>query len=82
MSKRLPRVEGCGVRILQDDVQAAVDEAGRKYRDKFSASPTHVSLPPNADPASLKLWTLNLGHQSGPGVVVVGRATSNGTSLD
>jgi hypothetical protein len=70
------------VRILQGDIQAAVDEAGRKYQERFGASPTHVSLPPSADLTGLKLWTLNLGHQSGPGVVVVGRAARNGTSLN
>jgi hypothetical protein len=82
MSKKLPKVEGCGVRILQGDVQAAINEAGHKYRERFGTSPTHVSLPPSADLAGLRLWALNLGHQSGPGVVVVGRATRNGTSLD
>lgn len=77
MTKKLPRVEGCGVCILQDDIQAAIEEAGRRYRAKFGVSPTHVSLPPQADPAGLKLWALNLGHQAGPGMVVVGRAATN-----
>ena len=67
MTKKLPRVEGCGVCILQDDIQAAIEEAGRRYRAKFGVSPTHVSLPPQADPAGLKLWALNLGHQAGEG---------------
>ncbi len=78
MTSRLPRVEGCGVAVSKGNIQAAIEEAGRRYRDRFGASPTHVSLPPGVDPAGVKLWTMNLGHHAAPGVVVVGRAVGRG----
>jgi hypothetical protein len=78
MTNRHPRVQGCAVSILRGNVQGAIDEAGRRYRSKFGTAPTHVSLPKDIEPAGLTLWTLNLGCQTGPGMVMVGRVIGFG----
>ncbi len=78
MTNRHPRVQGCAVSILSGNVQGAIEEAGRRYRSKFGAAPTHVSLPKDVELAGLTLWTLNLGRQTGPGTVMVGRVIGYG----
>lgn len=72
MSK-CPRVEGIGKRIINGDVQAAIVAAGRAYKQRYGRPGSHVALPRDVDPDSLKLYTLNLAHPAGPGVVIVGR---------
>jgi hypothetical protein len=69
---RLPRIEGCGVWIYKS-VQTAIDEADTKFRRHFGEEPTHVALPSDIGRDGLNLGALNLGHPSGPGVVIVGR---------
>ena len=55
------------------DIQAAVDAAGKSYRERFGLPPTHVALPPGLDPKGVQLYTLGLGCETGPGMVIVGR---------
>jgi hypothetical protein len=69
---RLPRIEGCGVWIYKS-VQTAIDQAGESFRRRFGAEPTHVALPSDIGRDGLNLGALNLGHPSGPGMVIVGR---------
>jgi hypothetical protein len=73
-----PRIEGCGALIWNDEVQKAIERATATFGRRFGGMPTHVALPPNVDPSGLRLDSLNLGHPSGPGVVIVGRPAANG----
>lgn len=70
---RRQRIEGVGRRIINDDVQAAIEAAGKAYKVRYGLPATHVALPKDVDPSILKLWNLNLAHHSGPGVVILGR---------
>ena len=56
------------------DIQAAIEQAGRRWLAISGQPPTHICLPLEAKPEMLKLWTLQVvsGH-SQPGVVIVGR---------
>lgn len=85
----LPRIEGCGARVVPGldakgrrrkrpnaiDLQSAIDYAGATYRKRFGKPPSHIALPSDNTIAheALKLWTLNLAHPTGPHVVIVGR---------
>jgi hypothetical protein len=66
-------VEGIGIRILNGDVQGAINIAGRLFRAGFGRPPTHVALPPEVDAATVNLYTLQLGERTcRTGHVVVG----------
>jgi hypothetical protein len=73
----LPRIEGIAKHAWGGDYQVALDEAGTAYHKRFGRRPTHVALPPGADPATVNVYTLDLGHHAGPGMVIVGRAIGN-----
>ncbi len=69
-SKRYPTASDVPVA----DIQAAIERAGARWRAITGQPPTHICLPPEADPAALKLWTLQvLAKRGQAGVVVVGR---------
>ncbi len=82
-----PRVDGvCKGIVASDpkqgvcaaDVQAAIDAAGAQYRKLYGVAPIHVALPVGLTPQSLKLYTLNLGVETGPCMVIVGRIAVDG----
>ncbi len=82
-----PRVDGVskGIvagdekrRVCAADVQAAIDAAGAKYRKLFGLPPTKVALPVGLTTQGLKLYTMNLGGGTGPGMVIVGRIAVDG----
>jgi hypothetical protein len=64
--------------VCAADVQAAIDAAGAKYRKLYGLLPTHVALPVGLTAQGLKLYTLNLGVETGPGMVIVGRIAVDG----
>ena len=78
-------IEGISVQV-NGDLQQAIEEAGKRYRAKFGMAPSYVCLPGTADPATLKLYTLQLGPPTSrgktrtahPGTVIVGRPVENG----
>ncbi len=81
-----PRVDGvCKGIVAADekqgvclaDVQATIDAAGAKYHKLFGLPPTHVALPIGITPQGLKLYTMNLGVETGPGMVIVGRIAAD-----
>jgi hypothetical protein len=86
MSDR-PRIEGICKRIVPGrdekgkqrekpdvtDIQSAIKSAGQAYKTRYGRPATHVALPDGTGDAGLELWTLNLAHPSGPGIVIVGR---------
>jgi len=74
-----PLIWGIGIRILNGDTQKALDLAGRLFHAGYGRPPTHVALPPDCDPASVNIYTLQLGHCTGPGSVVVGEACTEST---
>ena len=65
---------GIGLRILGGDTQRAIELAGALFRQGYGRPPTHVALPPDCDPAAVKLYTLTRAHDCGPGNVIVGEA--------
>ena len=51
-------------------VQAAVDAAGKSYRERFGPPSTHVALPPGLDPKGARFDTMDLGRETGSGMVI------------
>lgn len=62
-------IEGISVTI-NGDVQAAIDHAGSRYREKNGLPPTHVCLPGGADTTGLYLYTLTLGPPTSRGATI------------
>ena len=68
-----PLIWGIGIRILNGDTQKALDLAGRLFHAGYGRPPTHVALPPEVDPATVNLYTMQLGERTcQAGHVVVG----------
>ncbi len=64
--------------VTEADFQGAIDAAGRAFWKRYGKPPTHVALPRDVDPASLKLWMLRLADRPAPpGTVIVGREAGN-----
>lgn len=69
MTDHHPFIQGIAAQI-NGNIQTAIELADQRYRKKYHLIPTHISLPIGIDVEH----GFNLGHHSGPGVVIVGRA--------
>lgn len=81
-------IEGVCVQVRGNDVQAAIEEAGKLYRKRFDRTPTHISLPAWVEPGSVKLYGLHAGRptcrstvHTKYATVIVGRLTGSGHEL-
>ena len=78
-------IEGVCVQVIHGDVQAAIEEAGAKYRQRFDQVPTHISLPADVGIETVRLYGLQRGPATRAGrtttkhegTVIVGRPVAD-----
>jgi len=64
------------------DYQKAVELGGEAYYRRYGKPPTYVALPSCVDPATLKLWTLQLSnHKASTGTVQLLGKDVNGRAV-